>query len=300
VKLLQEIIDQAVDEKAPIGTLLRRCLVFEQKIKNEKFRQWLDWELDGYSKNEDLPNYRKFRCVNKGIFLGMTARLADQPIPMHILSEADRQVVEFLELRQPVASYDGRPKPNEDALIMWPQWLVTKYQDQFFEDGDLILNRAWQEIPGSVLVGLLDQVRTRVLRFSLEMKNEIGETDDFKALPAPVVERSVVNNFYGGNVIIAEHAGSISLITSIQVDRGSTRQLEDALLALGLERSSIEDMKKALTEDSANGPPTLGQKTLKWATDGATYVTKEGLKVGIELAKAEVRRWLLQYTGWSG
>jgi hypothetical protein len=68
MKLLQEIIDQAVDEKAPIGALLRRCLVLERKIKNEKFRQWRNWELDGYFNGEELPTYRKFQCVNQSRF----------------------------------------------------------------------------------------------------------------------------------------------------------------------------------------------------------------------------------------
>jgi AbiTii len=40
--LLDEIINAAVDNKVPIGTLLRKCLVLEQQVKNEKFRAWLD------------------------------------------------------------------------------------------------------------------------------------------------------------------------------------------------------------------------------------------------------------------
>ena len=56
--LLDEIIDATVDEKVPIGTLLRKCLVLEQQVKNEKFRAWLDHELDGYDQIEELPPYR--------------------------------------------------------------------------------------------------------------------------------------------------------------------------------------------------------------------------------------------------
>jgi hypothetical protein len=214
---------------------------------------------------------------------------------MHVLSERERKAMETLKLRQPAASYNPEVK---NAQIPWSQSLVTKYQDKFLKGANL--NRAWQEIPSSVLVGLLEQVRTRVLRFALDMKDEIGEADDVEMLPAPVVERSVVQNFYGDNVVIAEHAGNISILNAIHVEHGNLHQLENALESLGLEKRSIEDMKKALAEDSADGRPTLGQKTLKWATDGATYLANEGLKVGVEVAKAEVRRWLMQYTGWSG
>jgi len=58
MRLLDEIIDAAADEKVPIGTLLRKCLVLQQQVKNEKFRAWLDRELDGYDQMEELPPYR--------------------------------------------------------------------------------------------------------------------------------------------------------------------------------------------------------------------------------------------------
>jgi hypothetical protein len=169
MKLLDDIIEMATDEKVPIGNLLRKCLVLEQQVKNEKFRTWLDRELDGYDQNEELPGYRVFNCVNKGFFIGLTIRMNDQPIPIHIMEEKDRKLVEKVLLNQPAASYDGRPDKSTDAGLPWNPYLTAKYQTKFFQDEDLVLNRAWQEIPGSVLVGLLEQIRTRVLRFALDL-----------------------------------------------------------------------------------------------------------------------------------
>jgi hypothetical protein len=51
MKLLDEIIEGAVSDTQPIGTVLRKCLVLERQVKNEKFRVWLDNELDGYDKS---------------------------------------------------------------------------------------------------------------------------------------------------------------------------------------------------------------------------------------------------------
>jgi hypothetical protein len=99
--LLDEIIDAAVDEKVPIGTLLRKCLVLEQQVKNEKFRAWLDRELDGYDQMEELPPYRVFNCVNKGLFIGIAMRMNDQPIPVHVMEEKDRKLIEKVYLHQP-------------------------------------------------------------------------------------------------------------------------------------------------------------------------------------------------------
>ena len=53
--LLDEIIEAATDDEVPIGTLLRKCLVLEQSNPNEKFRVWLDRELDGYEGMTNCP-----------------------------------------------------------------------------------------------------------------------------------------------------------------------------------------------------------------------------------------------------
>ena len=115
MRLLDEIIDAAVDEKVSIGTLLRKCLVLEQQVKNEKFRAWLDRELDGYDRMEELPPYRVFKCVNKGLFIGVAMKVDDQPISVHVMEEKDRKLIEKVYLHQPAASYEGRP--NKSAFL---------------------------------------------------------------------------------------------------------------------------------------------------------------------------------------
>ncbi len=42
MKLLDDIIELAVDNSGLIGNLLRKCLVLEQQAKNEKFKVWLN------------------------------------------------------------------------------------------------------------------------------------------------------------------------------------------------------------------------------------------------------------------
>ena len=192
--LLDDIIEAATDDKAPVGTLLRKCLVLEQQVKNEKFKAWLDNELDGYNRDHelDIPSYRVFNCVNKGFLIGIAVHMNDQPLSLHVMEEKDRKLVEKAYLHQPAASYEGRSDKFTHAALPWPPSLTAKYQTKFFKDKDLVLNRAWQEIPGSVLVALLEQVRTRVLRFALELKEALPAflSSDPKQVPAVVVGKA--------------------------------------------------------------------------------------------------------------
>src|SRR5258708_3730304 len=296
--LLDEIIDATVDEKVPIGTLLRKCLVLEQQVKNEKFRAWLDRELDGYDQMEELPPYRVFNCVNKGLFFGIAMRLNDQPIPVHVMEEKDRKLIEKVYLHQPAASYEGRPDTSSDAALPWNPSLTTKYQTKFFRDSDLVLNRAWQEIPGSVLVGLLEQIRTRVLRFALELKDNLppNVADPQQVSPA-VVERSVVNNIYGGNILIASHAENISQMAHTTIAAGDIEGLKRAFSTLGVTDEGLKKLEADIKADETNGQPSIGPRIKGWLANIGQYLGKEGAKAGIDVAKKLATKWILQHYG---
>jgi hypothetical protein len=291
--LLDEIIAAAVDEKVPIGTLLRKCLVLEQQVKNEKFRAWLDRELDGYDQVEELPSYRVFNCVNKGLFIGIAMRMNDQPIPIHVMEKKDRELIEKVYLQQPAASYEGRPDNSANASLPWNPILTAKYQTKFFKDEDLVLNRAWQEIPGSILVGLLEQIRTRVLRFALELKDNLPpNAADAKQVSAAVVERSVVNNIYGGNILIASHAENISQMAHTTIAVGDIEGLKRALSTLGVTDEGLKKLEADIKADKTIGPRIQG-----WLANIGQYLGKEGAKAGIDVAKKLATKWILQHYG---
>ena len=298
--LLDDIIEAATDDKVPIGTLLRKCLVLEQQVKNEKFKAWLDNELDGYDRDHesDFPSYRVFNCINKGFLIGISVRMDDQPLSLHVMEEKDRKLVEKVDLHQPAASYEGRPDKFTDAAMPWPPSLTAKYQTKFFKDEGLVLNRAWQEIPGSVLVALLEQVRTRVLRFALELRDALpAPNSDPKQVPAAVVERSVINNIYGGNILIASHAENIAQIAHTTIATGDTDGLKDALRQLGITEDGINKLETDIEADKKDGKPSLGDRVKGWITNAGSYLSKEGAKAGVDVVKKIATKWILQHYG---
>jgi hypothetical protein len=293
MKLLDDIIEMASDNKEPIGALLRKCLVLERQIKNDKFRAWLDLELDGYDRDREdaFPDYRVFNC-NRGDFLGMTVQLNNQPISLHILDERDRKILDRVHLHQPAASYDGGNGRSNDASIPWNQIFVVKYARKIYANGEPALIRAWQEIPGSVLVALLEQVRTRVLRFALDLKDDLPpEASTASAVPSSVVERSVINNFYGGNNFVATNTAQASQVIQQSIVQNDLPGLVSAIKGLGITDEGIQRLENSLSE------PDKEKAAKSWVENIAKFVGKEGLRVGLELAKHTALRWISQFTG---
>jgi hypothetical protein len=297
MKLLDEIIEGAVSDTYPIGSVLRKCLVLEQQAKNDKFRAWLNNELDGYANEEDLPEYRQVNTISRGFLLGGGgAQIKDQPLSLHVLEERDRELVIKVRLGQPVASYETRPDKSSDASLPWPPELTAKYQSKFYRG--FALNRAWQEIPGSCLVGLVETVRNRVLRFALDIKDQLKDDQETLAsLPAEKVEKAVINNIYGGNVFIAANAEQINQAAHTTIVAGDVKALAGAMKILGISDEGVYQLLEDLKADKKDGETSIGQKTKGWLTNIGTYLGKEGGKAAVELAKKAATKLIMQHYG---
>jgi hypothetical protein len=225
----------------------------------------------------------------------MGKQLRDQPLSLHVLDKADRERMSAAcPLTQPAASYEALPNKTDDAQLPWNPSLTTKYQTKFFRDSDLVLNRAWQLIPGSVLVGLLETVRTRVLRFALDLRGQLGPTAPTVEKLAPAaIERSVVNHIYAGNVLIAAHAENFSQLSQTNIAAGDSAALKTALRGLGITDVGIKQLETDM--DAEKG--SIGPRVKKWIADAGRYLGKEGAKAGVDMAKELAMRWILQYHG---
>ena len=70
MKLVDDIIELAVDDAVRLPIILRKCLVVATRLKNDRLKGWVLGELNGYSDRKALPQYRVLRVQAKGLFLG--------------------------------------------------------------------------------------------------------------------------------------------------------------------------------------------------------------------------------------
>jgi AbiTii len=258
MKLLDEIIDVAASETGSVATLLRKCLVLAHTLGNDRLKVWAENELNGYDSDDaGIPEYRRTPAPAKGFFVGgFGSQINSQPIPPAILQERHRHFAESAILYQPIASYEGVDGASR-FVLEWPANLTVLYQGAFFE-GRYALNRAWQEVPGSVLVGLIDTIRTRVLRFALELKDDLGSvSDNLTELPKEKVDQHVVTYIFGGTNVIGSR--DFTQIDSIEIREGDWTALAQALDGLGVQNPAISELKSALDHDSRDETaPTRG------------------------------------------
>ena len=125
-------------------------------------------------------------------------------------------------------------------------------------------------------------------------KNQLGpNAPTVEKIPSASIERSVVNNIYAGNVLIAAHAENISQLSHTTISAGDDASLKQALKSLGVTDEGI----KQLEADIAAEKDAVGPRVRKWMSNIASYLGKEGAKAGIEVAKKLATQWILQRYG---
>lgn len=157
--LLQQIQKDAIDGSTDIATVLRKCRVLAQRLKNEEFKQWINYELNGYPSQDALPNYRVIRCQSSGHFSGRFGKqLRNAPISMTCIPQEIREHLIKVFFTEGVSALQDLVRDNENGTLqeMWPPELYVMVGQQIYQDMNLA--QAWKIIPKNAVVGILDTV----------------------------------------------------------------------------------------------------------------------------------------------
>lgn len=281
--LLRDIQEEATSATVPVSTVLRRAQTLAFRLRHEPLKQWTRNELDGYKSREALPDYRVIgmgQLPVKGELIGAGGIMSNVPLapsqlPDGLPEEIRDHLFETLLMRG-VAEFEallvtGRhefPVPwtgDEVALMrrVWPG-----------------LSSAARMLPANAVAGMLDQVRNRILEFSLEIEQENPDAGEAEPGAVPVPEAMVSNIFnntiYGGsNVITAAGRDAHVTVSHARID-AIWPALEARLAELGVPAVDREELSTALKSDGDPGTE-LGPATQTWMARLTTKVAAGGI-----------------------
>ncbi len=295
--LLDDIITLAEDDKQSLPNLLRKCLRLASELKIERLKKWANRELDGYdnAKLEDLPSYRQIHASAYGSFAGpFNAWSSKHIIIPAVMDKEHRHWAERVHIIQSVSGLDdlSRIDATQGALAThWPPNMVAYYSTKLWPGW--VCHDAWQEIPKSTLVQVLDAVRNITLRMALEIKDELGTSynrlDRIKPEEAERVKTVVINNL-GGNVALGDVDASGQTI----IIAGDRKTLDLALAKAGMSGTDLSELTEALESDESESDH---HKTTDWIKSKASKVVVGGVKVGVSIGQQLLTEFLMHRYG---
>ncbi|HHK8465393.1 TPA: hypothetical protein ACQYBX_004669 [Vibrio parahaemolyticus] len=234
MSLLREIQNSAIDANEPIGTLLRKCKVLAVRLGSSEFKNWVENELNGYTRKEAIPEYRIMSVGCKGYFSGgFGSSMSNASIPSCCIPKDFREGLFTSYLAQPVSSIEALISDSDGGVVQepWPADVTAHFGMNIYQGMNCL--QAWKIIPVNALVGILDMIRSRVLNFVLEIESEDPEAGDAPINSQPVAEEKVQQIFHTyitGNV--QNVATGSSHVNQHAVNNENTQLFNELLQAL--------------------------------------------------------------------
>jgi len=185
--------------------------------------------------------------------------------------------------------------------VPWSGNTILYYQRREFFEG-YALNAAWKVMTATLIAGILEVIRTRVLEFVLVIEKELGidtmnYDDDKTPLETPSQERinQVFNTtIHGGTSIAFGNSGTTNQYAS-HVQPGDLQGLREKLAQLGITEELLTDLDTALDKDADSGEQP-GPHVQGWFSRVMIKAGKGSLQLASTAAAtvvmSEVRRFL--------
>lgn len=239
-KLVIELQKDIIENRLDTISILRKAKLIATKLNLNDFNQWIDCELNGYDKDDDIPDYRNVigEIKAKNPYYGL--------IPVMVPSSITEQL-NSRKLSNPISELISLSKSEQSIVITLPNEL-----------SDLLCANEGVHLPcyfiisKNAVMGVIESVKNHLLEWCLKLENDdiLGEEYEFNEAEkekAILIPQQV--NYYGhvvtGNVNNSQlTSGSNNSNTLIYND--ISKMIDKIKKSIETEKISDKDKNEAL------------------------------------------------------
>lgn len=282
--MLEKLIQKIAEDSISTQSALNQAKIIASKIKNEDFKQWINYELKGYPSGylNQLPNYRKFRVQIRADIVdefGITSNdvmmvLDDWAKALNIddpYNHYERHDIAQIEYTVENAPGNFVINPFQEQLI---RMMSKTYAKQYPGYQITMMGR---HIALSNLRNVLIQAKQRLFDTLLELKEQFPNLDDgFNPTQENKTKADSIVNFhiYGGTA--NTNLGIGNTVTQHDITFNSQVQTAfEKLKELGVSNEDIEDAKEIVRTTPKEG---IGKKLMHWVGSISQRLIEKGLQ----------------------
>ena len=292
--IVLEIQQLASDSKSDVLEVLRKTMLAAHKLHLDDMKNWCEHELNGYTGDQTLPQYRSIPAEIKAesVYGQIVPALVRDPSASEMINVV--HVRESIPLILDIIKKSGTDGTLEAQLNAAQQQVLQKA----FRSNDHYFRRI---VSASNMANIVEQARNAILAWSLELESKgiLGEgisfsqTEKDKAASAASIR---IENFHGvfGDVknSTIHQSGFINII------KKDFDSLKSYLESTGVNPADIEILKVALDkEKELAGPNKFGPKVAEWIGKMVAAASSGAWQIGIGAAGNILATAIQKYYG---
>ncbi|MEA5458225.1 hypothetical protein VB796_04215 [Arcicella sp. LKC2W] len=192
---INTIINELVEPKIKLKDTLLKVQVLAFKIKNEKLKEWVENELNGFV-GKEIPSYRKsslaiFGNLSQNRGFGSMVVRNNHALPIEYLEDDVREaIMKVIMISSSVSELEHMIEKGGEYQINIPHFIhneITKLLSHGW-----VVDSAWQKISSNGVEGILSSIKSKLLTFMLELADEIGEKESINIME----HKNKINNLF--------------------------------------------------------------------------------------------------------
>ena len=270
--IVLELQRKALEPKISITELVRAALLVAVKLDSLEFQSWANNELKGYTSPDKFPSYREVlgQVVVHNVCHGL--------VPVQFADARTETILSKRKLFFPIAEIEGMAEDRSDRSsigLPFPPGSLDKLK--------LGSEYVLLQIQRTVLVGVVDAVKTAVLKWSLQLEKEgiLGQGMTFSEKEKQTAKNAVYN--------IENFTGVIGDFSADTVAIGKNIEILSKIKELGLpenEVTEIDNILQTLPKADAEQKASLVKKGFSWLGRNYDKLGSLGVQITEFLTKA--------------
>lgn len=240
--IISELQKDAMSNDMPLKNLLKKALLVAHKLKFFEFETWVNYELNGYHKNDEIPKYRQSSCQ----FQMQHPHSGWQPI---IFTDPEREKkLKNISTSQSIFEIEELSHAEgAELLFPIPDSLTLELQKNVGHPFPIEC-----VIPKAAVARICESVRKIILDWALDLEDkgilgeEISFTDEEKS-KATENHIYIIQNFQGnlGNI----SGNMINQNFNCLVRQNNSEDLKKAFEEMHIEQHDIQSILEAIKEE---------------------------------------------------
>jgi hypothetical protein len=186
-----QLLSDTANDSRPLSGILLRTRLIARQLKSPDFNRWVKLELNGYPRDEVLPDYRIVYPMFFGHFHGaFGSSTKNVPLSTTYFPNEIRSLVSQHPMPNDIASLEQLLASNTETYHNpQPGHVVEAFRRYGEQISGQTLNHVEGIFTKPTVAGILHQIRTRLLDFFIELSDEYpGLESDSSAITNIPVE----------------------------------------------------------------------------------------------------------------
>lgn len=284
--MIEDLIKDLAYDTISLSQGLTRTKLLQSKLKIDELKNWLTNELNGYSNQKNVPDYRIVNVKIVGHFVGPFGKeWRNVPLMLDELGKSlDINFYEHAETGSIKAIEDAVSQvTGEDTLMIpLPQGLVNQLAELYKKnDPNAYLISAGKIVLPSEFRNIVDQTKQRLLDILIDLQEKFPTMDN-KFIPTKENKeqaKNIVNYYVYGNSNNTNLGVGESVVQSEnkQVIKSDLKEFHKLLEKLRVPSEEIETIKEIVK--SKEPKPSKLSKAMKWIGQLSTKMVTKGIEL---------------------